>query len=207
MPVRCPNQPLKNHEFHKVCAIFQGFTGAQQKGHDCRNTRPAVRFIFHRRRDAKGLTQILLRQTQQHPSLLRPAPVKAGHRQRADPRRGDNLCLRHRQAQFPGQRQAQKLVIHAFTQIQRRIRLLYLADGQFNDMRGRRGALRNTPVPAHPQQRRFLLGAGHRDTEIILAGNHPERDIRLVGGQQSGELRLVQRLPAQPLKVRLFPRR
>ncbi|SSM40978.1 Uncharacterised protein [Klebsiella pneumoniae] len=63
-------------------------------------------------------------------------------------------------------------------------------------MRGRRGALRNTPLLAHPQQRRFLLGAGHRDTEIVLAGNHPEGDIRLVSGQQSGELRLVQRLPA-----------
>ncbi len=70
-------------------------------------------------------------------------------------------------AQFSGQRRAQILIIHAFTQIQRRIGLLYLADGQLNDMRGRRGALRNTPLLAHPQQRRFLTGAGHRDTEIV----------------------------------------
>jgi hypothetical protein len=33
-------------------------------------------------------------QTQQHAPLLRPAPVEAGHRQRTDPRRVDNLRLR-----------------------------------------------------------------------------------------------------------------
>ena len=74
-------------------------------------------------------------------------------------------------------------------------------------MGGRGGALRNTPVLAHSQQRGFLLSAGHRDTKIVLAGHHPERNIRLVGGQQSGQLRLIQRLPAQRGKMRLFPRR
>lgn len=170
MTVRRPRQPLEDHELHKV--IARPFSASPE---------PSRKVMIARRYPARRQTHISSLKEDQKPGLtdppaadaaapvlLRPAPVEAGYRQGADPRGGDDLRFRHRQAQFSGQRQAQILIIHAFTQIQRRIGLLDPPmGGLMICVVGVAPCGIHLPLLAHPQQRRFLLGAGHRDTEIV----------------------------------------
>ncbi len=74
--VRRPRQPLEDHELHKVIAIFQRFTRASRKVMIAAIPGPPSDSYFIAEGRPKSLTQILLRQTQQHP-VPRPAPVEA----------------------------------------------------------------------------------------------------------------------------------
>ena len=105
MPVRCANQPVYDLCLEEGGLIFQRLVSALQQFEAVNDAGTTRVLLFLGRRDAYGLTEILLRKAQQLPPAA-PEPVEAlDHQHAAFPDR-DDCCFCYIKAERAHQLQA-----------------------------------------------------------------------------------------------------
>ncbi|CCJ78257.1 hypothetical protein BN135_3321 [Cronobacter muytjensii 530] len=159
--------PEDNLGAKKVGAVGLRMFRAAQDSHDIADARPAIGLIFTQRRDAERLAHVLLREAQPPLFITRQPPVETLNDQRFLLFELRHLRARDRNAVRVQQHRAEPFVFNGGAHI--RLHVAHQPQGELENMRGGRIALRQAPLPVVPQQRGFLLRAGDGEPQFLVA--------------------------------------
>ena len=150
----------------EVLAVCVGVFGTAQDIHDLTNTRAAVAFVLAVRRQSGDLAEILLRNAQPVVAVACANAIEALDDQGLLVFETANFSMGNGQAVFAHQGHAKPFQFDRHAHVS-----LHIADqsqGQFENVGGWRGAVRNTPASAMPQQCGLFLRTGNRQAKRVV---------------------------------------
>ncbi|MCY1225803.1 hypothetical protein D9M72_380100 [compost metagenome] len=193
-------QPEDDLREEEIAAIGLRRARAGEDVGDLLDARSAVRLVLLQCRRPGGLAHVFLRQAQQPGTVGRGLAVEALDDQCLDIPEAGDLAGSDRQAKGGDDPGAEPFVFHRGPHVGAHI--AHQSHRQLEDMRGRRTALWQQPLPVPAQQRGLFLRAGDGQAQVIDGLAQPEHGLGRGLVQQGGDLRLRERAALDALQCR-----